>query len=195
MSADTAHPPSTTPPSAQPGSLEAPSLRRRMACWLYEGTLLFGVVFLVGVLFTTSYVLSSFVQSGNALDNRYVQQALVFVAFGIYFGWFWAKGQTLAMKTWHIRVVDRHGNALTQGRALWRYVLSWVWLLPPLAVGGLMHLPGPQLSVLFVGWVVVWALLSRFHAQRQFLHDALAGTRLVHFKPVEDPTKPRRGWS
>jgi len=187
--------PSRTPDVASPPNLMAPSLRRRMACWLYEGTLMFGVVFLVGVLFTTSYVLSSFTQSGNALDNRYLQQALVFVAFGIYFGWFWAKGQTLAMKTWHIRVVDRHGNALTQGRALWRYVLSWLWLLPPLAVAGLVHLSGQQLSVLLVGWIVIWALLSRFHAQRQFLHDALAGTRLVHFKPVEDTSKPRRWWS
>ena len=187
--------PSRSPEDASAPDLMAPSLRRRMACWLYEGTLMFGVVFLVGVLFTTSYVLSSFTQSGNALDNRYLQQALVFVAFGIYFGWFWAKGQTLAMKTWHIRVVDRHGNALTQGRALWRYVLSWLWLLPPLAVAGLLHLSGQQLSVLLVGWVVIWALLSRFHAQRQFLHDALAGTRLVHFKPVEDASKPRRWWS
>jgi len=187
--------PSRSPDTPAQADLMAPSLRRRMACWLYEGTLMFGVVFLVGVLFTTSYVLSSFTQSGNALDNRYLQQALVFVAFGIYFGWFWAKGQTLAMKTWHIRVVDRHGNALTQGRALWRYVLSWLWLLPPLAVAGLMRLSGQQLSVLLVGWVVIWALLSRFHAQRQFLHDALAGTRLVHFKPVEDTSKPRRWWS
>lgn len=195
MSASLSSPSATPPDTDNAVNLMAPSLRRRMACWLYEGTLMFGVVFLVGVLFTTSYVLSSFTQSGNALDNRYLQQALVFVAFGIYFGWFWAKGQTLAMKTWHIRVVDRHGNALTQGRALWRYVLSWLWLLPPLAVAGLMQLSGQQLSVLLVSWVVVWALLSRFHAQRQFLHDALAGTRLVHFKPVEDTSKPRRWWS
>jgi hypothetical protein len=27
--------------------------------------------------------------------------------------------------------------------------------------------------------VGVWALLSRFHPQRQFWHDAWAGTRLV----------------
>jgi uncharacterized RDD family membrane protein YckC len=195
MSASLSSPSTTSPDAGSSANLMAPSLRRRMACWLYEGTLMFGVVFLVGVLFTTSYVLSSFTQSGNALDNRYLQQALVFVAFGIYFGWFWAKGQTLAMKTWHIRVVDRHGNALTQGRALWRYVLSWLWLLPPLAVAGLMQLSGQQLSVLLVGWIVIWALLSRFHAQRQFLHDALAGTRLVHFKPVEDTSKPRRWWS
>lgn len=106
MSASLSSPSTTSPDADSFANLMAPSLRRRMACWLYEGTLMFGVVFLVGVLFTTSYVLSSFTQSGNALDNRYLQQALVFVAFGIYFGWFWAKGQTLAMKTWHIRVVD-----------------------------------------------------------------------------------------
>lgn len=187
--------PNLTTPLPPGSELQAPSLRRRMACWLYEGTLLFGVVFLVGVLFTTSFVLSSFTQSGNALENRYVQQALVFVAFGIYFGWFWAKGQTLAMKTWHIRVVDRHGNGLTQGRALWRYVLSWVWLLPPLAIAGATGASGGATTVLVLGWVLVWALLSRFHAQRQFLHDALAGTRLVHFKPAEDTSKPRRWWS
>jgi len=29
------------------------------------------------------------------------------------------------------------------------------------------------------GWILIWALLSRFHPERQFWHDALAGTRLV----------------
>jgi hypothetical protein len=33
------------------------------------------------------------------------------------------------------------------------------------------------------GWVAVWALLSRLHPQRQFWHDALAGTRLVSAGP------------
>lgn len=78
-----------------------PSLRRRMACWLYEGMLMFGVVFIAGYLFGT---LS---QTRNALDNRHALQGFLFVIFGIYFVWFWARGQTLAMKTWHIRVVDR----------------------------------------------------------------------------------------
>jgi hypothetical protein len=31
-------------------------------------------------------------------------------------------------------------------------------------------------------WVLIWALLSRFHPQRQFWHDAWAGTRLVSAK-------------
>ncbi len=154
-----------------------PSLRRRMACWLYEGLLLFGVVFISGYLFST---LS---QTRNALDNRHGLQAFIFLVFGIYFTSFWHKGQTLAMKTWHIRIVDRHGQPLTQARALWRYVLSWVWFVPPLAVLSPLHLPGAESTVLLMGWVLVWALLSRFQPERQFWHDVWAGTRLVHVPP------------
>jgi len=159
-------------------SLDAPSLRRRMACWLYEGILLFGVVFLAGYLFST---LS---QSRHALDNRNALQAFVFIIFGIYFVWFWAHGQTLAMKTWNIRLVDRHGRAVTQLRALGRYVLSWVWFLPPLAAVAPFHLSVPEIMVLVLGWIAVWALLSRFHPERQFWHDAWAGTRLITSLPL-----------
>ena len=144
-----------------------------MACWMYEGTLLFGVVFIAGYLFST---LS---QTRNALDNRHGLQAFLFVVFGIYFVWFWAKGQTLAMKTWDIRLVDRQGHAVTQGRALLRYVLAWMWFLPPLAAMAPFDLPAGEVFVLLIGWICVWALLSRFHPQRQFLHDVWSGTRLV----------------
>jgi len=46
-----------------------PSLARRMACWFYEGMLLFGVIFLAGYLFGT---LS---QTKHALDHRHGLQA------------------------------------------------------------------------------------------------------------------------
>lgn len=149
-----------------------------MACWVYEGLLLFGVVFISGYLFST---LS---QTRHALDHRHALQAFLFVVFGIYFTWFWSKGQTLAMKTWHIRVVDHQGRALTQGRALLRYVLSWLWLLPPLAGVYAFNLPVREALVVVLGWVAVWAVLSRFHPQRQFWHDALAGTQLVTSEPL-----------
>jgi uncharacterized RDD family membrane protein YckC len=165
--------------------LTAPKLSRRMACWLYEGMLMFGVVFIAGYLYST------LTQTRNALDNRHGLQAFLFVVFGIYFTWFWAKGQTLAMKTWHIRLVDRHGRPVTQARALARYVLSWLWFLPPLAVLAPFQLKGGEIVVLLAGWVVVWALLSRFHPQRQFVHDVLAGTRLISAQPAPpaSPTK------
>lgn len=156
----------------------APELWRRMACWLYEGILLFGVLFIAGYLFST---LS---QTRNALDNRHLQQAFLFVVLGIYFTWFWAKGQTLAMKTWHIRLVDRQGNSVSQTRALMRYLLSWLWFLPALATIAPFQLSGAESALILIGWIAVWALLSRFHPLQQFWHDALAGTRLITSRPL-----------
>ena len=144
-----------------------------MACWLYEGMLLFGVVFIAGYLF------SALSQTRHAMDNRAGLQAFVFLVLGIYFTWFWHRGQTLAMKTWHIRVVDSHGMALSQSRALRRYLASWLWFLPPVVLTWPLGLPVLEVAVLTLGWVAVWALLSRFHPQRQFWHDVLAGTRLI----------------
>ena len=155
----------------------APGIWRRMACWAYEGMLMFGVVFIAGYLFGT---LS---QTRNAMDNRNALQAFLFVVFGIYFVWFWAKGQTLAMKTWNVRVVDRVGNPISQARALGRYLLAWVWFLPPLIAAAPFHLTGSELGLIVGGWIAVWALLSRFQPQGQFWHDVWAGTRLVSSQP------------
>jgi len=152
----------------------APPLLRRMACWTYEGVLLFAVVFIAGWLF------SALAQVRDAMDTRRpLLQAFLFVVFGIYFAWFWVRGQTLAMKTWKIRVVDAAGRPLNQGRALLRYLCSWAWFLPPLAVLALARVTTPRAALVLAGWVICWALLSRLHPQRQFWHDALAGTRLV----------------
>jgi uncharacterized RDD family membrane protein YckC len=163
--------------------LQAPPLARRMACWLYEGVLLFGVVFIAGYLF------SSLSQTRNAMDNRHPLMAFLFVVLGIYFVWFWTRGQTLAMKTWHIRLVDRDGRAASQPRALSRYLFAWLWFLPPLAGTLVLSASGRETAVLVVGWVIFWALASRLHPQKQFLHDALAGTRLISWRHGAAPGK------
>lgn len=156
----------------------APSLWRRMACWLYEGVLLLGLVFIAGYLFGT---LS---QTRHALDNRHALQVFLFIVFGIYFVWLWARGQTLAMKTWHITVVDSAGLGLTQARALLRYVLAWLWFLPALAGATLMNLAVFESLLALCAWVLLWAMLSYLHPQRQFWHDALAGTQLISTQPL-----------
>jgi uncharacterized RDD family membrane protein YckC len=158
--------------------MTTPGLWRRMASWMYEGLLMFGVVFLAGYLFST---LS---QTRHALDNRHALQAFLFVVFGIYFVWFWAKGQTLAMKTWNIRVVDRQGKPISQLRALGRYCLSWLWFLPPLLAIAPYQLSGAESTVLIFGWVAIWAVSSRLHPEQQFWHDVWAGTRLVMSPPL-----------
>ncbi len=139
---------------------------------------MFGVVFIAGYLFGTMS------QTRNAMDNRHGLQAFLFVIFGIYFVWFWAKGQTLAMKTWNIRVVNQHGKPISQARAVLRYALSWLWFLPALGAAAVFKLSVIETVVIAVGWIAVWAILSRFHPQQQFWHDALAGTRLVSSEPL-----------
>ena len=153
--------------------LQAPGLARRMACWLYEGFALTAAVFIFGYLF------GALSQTRHATDNRHALQAFLFLVIGIYFVWLWAKGQTLAMKTWRIRVVDRRGRSITQGRALLRYALCWLWFMPALATGAILELPQAQWAFVALAWVAIWSLASHLHPQRQFWHDAMAGTRLI----------------
>jgi uncharacterized RDD family membrane protein YckC len=156
-----------------------PGLVRRMACFVYEGVLLFGVVMIAG------YLYSSLTQQRDARVGQFGLQAFLFIVLGIYFVWFWSHGgQTVAMKAWHIRVVTLDGKALSQPRALARYLAAWLWFVPALAMAQLagLHSAESIFAVMTAG-VATFALLSLLHPQRQFLHDALCGTRLITWRP------------
>jgi uncharacterized RDD family membrane protein YckC len=152
----------------------APPLARRMACWVYDGVLLFGVMFAAGLLF-----LLLMRTLGAQEDHLHALQAFLFVVAGVYLGWCWSRGQTLAMKTWRIRIAGRAGRPPGLAHALLRYALSWLWFAPPLALAWFWHLPAGLAAALAALWIILWALASRLHPQRQFWHDAWAGTRLV----------------
>lgn len=165
----------SAPGSVPPANMVTPGLARRLACFVYEGVLLFGVVMIGG------YLYSALTQQRHALQGQTGLQAFLFLLLGIYFVGFWTKGgQTVAMKTWRIRVVDRHGQPLAQGRALARYLLSWIWFLPALATVHVYGLRGAleTLAAVATG-VVAYAALARLRADRQFWHDAVCGSRLI----------------
>lgn len=158
----------------------APGLMRRMACLLYEGVLLFGVVMAAGLLYG---ILTG---QRHALEGTLGLQLLVFMALGIYFVVLWTRGgQTLAMQTWQVRLVTADGQALGKPRALLRYLLSWLWFVPALAIARWTGLQGalPIAGALLAG-VLGYAALSYLHPQRQFLHDAICGTRLIRWRPT-----------
>ncbi len=170
------------PATSAPQDLLTPSLTRRMACWLYEGMLLFGVMVSSGL----AYFIAAYWLTGLAPGDMHIHpqlksglQAISFLVLGVYFIWMWHRGQTLAMKTWRIKMVDSLGQRVNRKTAFKRYMASWLWFLPPMAASAPFHLSVIEVTVLTLGWVAVWALLSRFHPQRQFWHDAMAGTRLV----------------
>ena len=165
-----------------PADLNAapPGLARRFAAFLYEGVLLFGVVFFAGFLY------SVLTRQQHALQGRVGLALSLFIVLGLYFVGFWTRsGQTLAMKTWHLRVTDAIGQPLGWGRAVLRYVFSWLWFLPALvsvrALG--LHSGGAIIGALIAG-VAGYLLIARLHPQRQFLHDAICGSRVITQLPV-----------
>ena len=165
-----------------PADLNAapPGLARRFAAFLYEGVLLFGVVFFAGFLY------SVLTRQQHALQGRVGLALCLFIVLGLYFVGFWTRsGQTLAMKTWHLRVTDAIGQPLGWGRAVLRYVFSWLWFLPALvsvrALG--LHSGGAIIGALIAG-VAGYLLIARLHPQRQFLHDAICGSRVITQLPV-----------
>lgn len=129
--------------------------RRRLVCLLYEGLVVFSIL-LIGFLLP-QIVLSGFgwVAGAKALWIH------VLILLGVYFIWCWLNGgQTLPMKTWKLRIVNDNGSTLRPAQALLRYLLAWP-------------------SVCIAGIGILWSLID---ADKQFLHDRIAGTRIVNTK-------------
>jgi hypothetical protein len=70
-------------------------------------------------------------------------------------------------------------------RAVYRYLLCWLWFLPALGTLAIAGVKGPlATTVVVLSGVIGYAGLAWLHPQRQFWHDALCGTRLVSWRPV-----------
>ena len=160
---------------------ETPSLARRMASFVYEGLLLFGIGLIpgaIGALFVALTGHQHPLQSDSAL------RVITFALYAIYFTWFWsARGQTLPMRTWHLQVVTNEGRRLSQARALARFVASCAWFVPAALLAGLNGWTRWQgLTAALIG-AVAYALLALLHPSRQFWHDAVCGTRIIDAAP------------
>ena len=141
---------------------------------VYEAMLMFGVLFLSGWLFST------LLQQRHALYLRGVMQDWLFLVIGVYFVWFWTHGgQTLAMKTWRMRLITKDGQQVRAKRAIGRYLLAWLWVLPGLAAAWALGAKNWMLVLIPAANVLLWALTAYLDPQRQFLHDRIAGTRIV----------------
>ncbi len=133
---------------------ELASWRRRLASMLYEGLLLLGVLALT---FLVPYLMLGV--AFEVAPPGWFAWLHIFIVLGVYFVWYWRRqGQTLAMQTWRLKLVEADsGRRLGLGRCWLRYTLAW-----------------PSLLLFGVG--LLWALVDR---DRQFLHDRLAGSCIV----------------
>uniref|UniRef100_E6QPX8 RDD n=1 Tax=mine drainage metagenome TaxID=410659 RepID=E6QPX8_9ZZZZ len=124
------------------------SLIKRYAALFYE------LLLLLALLFVADYLFISFTHNAHSPRIRTALQIYLLGITGMYFIWMWMRGQSLAMKTWHIRLVTVDNKPLSFPRAALRFVLA----------------------VCLIGISQLWALVDRDH---QFLHDRLSGTRLI----------------
>lgn len=128
--------------------IESPTLFSRLACIVYETLLVTALFMLAAVLFIAVL--------GDATHGlmRYCFQVYLWLVAGVYFVYSWQRGATLAMQTWHIRLVSRGASVLTYQQLAVRYGIASV----------------------FFGLSFLWAFFDKEHL---YLHDRLAGTRLI----------------
>lgn len=169
-----------------PAGLPTPSLARRLACFTYEGVLLFGVLMAAGLVYGLA------TQQRHALVGSTGLRLFLLLVLAAYFVYFWTRtGQTLAMLTWHIRLVTVEGHAVSHARALCRYLLSWLWFLPALAALHFSGLSGGWVSFgALAAGVLGYAALTWLHPDRQYWHDAACQTRLVVWRKTSSPPSP-----
>ena len=135
-----------------PAQIILASLGRRAVALIYEALLLAALLWCASLLFEVLQTQLS------ATHMRALFQVYLLGLAGLYFVWQWRHGgQTLPMKTWGIMLITRDGNALDAPQAWLRYLLA-------------------ALGTALLGLGFLWALIDR---DRQFLHDRLAGTRIV----------------
>lgn len=131
---------------------DTPALGRRLLSLVYEILLLIAVLLLAGGAAT------ALAQMTDPAGTTAITRIAAVAACAIYFCWQWQRsGQTLPMKTWRIRLETSDGKSITPSRALLRAILATA-------------------GYLLLGISILWVFIDR---DRQFLHDRLAGTRLV----------------
>ena len=180
------------PAAAPENSQRNAPLWRRYAALGYEGLLLAAIVLLVGFL-----TLPAVRPAGGErpvlavppLSARVLSACFVFAAAGLYFTWSWTGGRrTLPMKTWRLAIVRSDGGVVDAKTAVARYVAAWIG--PAASLGVYAALQPAGLGA-HAAWLVplgyLWPLVD---PDRQFMHDRLAGTRIVTASPDPLPGAP-----
>jgi len=129
-----------------------PGVSRRLLSLVYE------ILLLIAIALFAGGAAAALAHITSIAYTRLFTQTIGTVTCAAYFTWQWHRsGQTLPMKTWRMRLETVDGMRVAVPRAMLRATLATA-------------------GYLLLGISVIWAFIDR---DRQFLHDRLAGTRLV----------------
>lgn len=139
---------------------ELASRRRRLGGLLYEA-----LVILALTLFLFLLPVALFSGVAQRMPGPGLLWLYLFLLLGVYFVGCWVKaGQTLAMKTWCLWLVDAQSSRpLRPLQAFVRYGMGWLcWP---------------------TGLALLWSFFDR---DGQFLHDRIAGSRMIYVPKSKD---------
>jgi uncharacterized RDD family membrane protein YckC len=121
-------------------------------------TCIYELLLLLALWMLVTWVFVSLFGDTTGGSKRYGLQLFLWLITGVYFVWCWRKtGQTLADKTWKIKLVNAQNLTLSTQQASIRYALA-------------------SLSLLACGAGFIWILLDK---DGLFLHDRLLKTRFI----------------
>ena len=159
--------------------LVAPPLRRRLGCLTYETILSIGIAMGVSMVFTSV--------SGNPKDQDiFLFRIILVLAIVLYFIFTWHRsGQTLAMKTWGIKIVSSNSKLPGIRRTMIRYIASWLWTSPVFIYYYLIGISSRfELIVSSLVGILLYAALSFLFLDKQYIHDKISGTRLIDVRNI-----------
>lgn len=160
-------------------SASAPGFGRRFASLFYELLLLAAIVFTTAAVFTPLLAWSNHA----AVVEWLYRLGMAGVLFG-YFGYCWVKsGQTPAMKTWRLKLVLRDGSRLGWQHAAVRFCAALLLFVgvPVISFLAWQRASGDTRVSMWIAmcWWLLPLLWPLTDPDRQYLHDRLAGTRLI----------------
>ena len=125
---------------------KAPSLIKLGACFIYD------TLVVIALCFPCAYVYILLAGDATQGLKRYLLQLFLWLCIGMYFVRCWSKsGQTVAMKTWHLQLIQQSGALLPLKMAAIRYMLATI-------------------SLMAFGLGFLWSIVDR---DALFLHDRI----------------------
>lgn len=124
---------------------------RRFAAMFYDAFLLFAVLM-------ASLMIAVALNSGEMVPRVPATLIVLLVNFS-FFSFFWKRGgQTLGMKTWHLRLVSNNGGNISTTQCAWRVL-------------------GAALSLATAGLGYFWQWIDK---DQRTLPDIISGTRVMY---------------
>ena len=145
-------------------SLPNAALLRRFAAMLYDAFLIVAIW-----MTSTTLIVALLTEGGTVRGTGF--QLFLYLELGAFYVYFWhARGQTLGMQVWKIKLVNEAGSTLSWGECIRRFLAATL-AVAPLGAGFL--------------WMV-------FHPKRLALHDVLSRSRVIYLgkKPYRSEQQP-----